>query len=96
MIRPALRFAIAELAAELADGSPAFLLTLVAVGRAVQAPRPCSQGTGTRGGTSRGKGSGSRMRLWECSCAKPVKVRIASDDFAAHCDRCGQAFVRQS
>ncbi|MGH7341870.1 MAG: hypothetical protein ACREKH_15375 [Candidatus Rokuibacteriota bacterium] len=94
MIRPALRHAIARLAAELADGSPAFLLAPSPV--AMRVPRPCSQGTGTRGGKSRGKGSGSRMRLWECQCPKPVKVRVASDDFAAHCDQCGSAFVRKS
>lgn len=36
---------------------------------------------------------GSRLRLWQCGC--PVKVRVASDDFAAHCDVCLGAFVRQ-
>lgn len=36
---------------------------------------------------------GSRLRLWECGCG--VKVRIASDDFHATCDDCGEAFERQ-
>lgn len=36
---------------------------------------------------------GSRLRLWECAC--PVKVRVASDTFAAHCDDCRTPFVRQ-
>jgi hypothetical protein len=49
-------------------------------------------GVGTKGGKSRGKGSGSRLRLWQCECERPVKVRVASDDFRAHCDECGAAF----
>lgn len=65
-----------------------------AIGLPVRKPRPCSLGIGVRGGTSRGVGSGSRMRLWECKCERPVKVRVASDAFAAHCDACGQSFVR--
>ena len=39
------------------------------------------------------KRGGSRYRLWECAC--PVKVRVASDTFAAHCDLCGGPFERQ-
>jgi len=39
-------------------------------------------------------GSGSRLRLWVCDCAKPVKVRVSSDDFRAHCDLCNAAFKR--
>lgn len=35
----------------------------------------------------------TRMRLWECDCApKPVKVRVASNEFKAHCDLCGGGF----
>jgi hypothetical protein len=33
---------------------------------------------------------GSRLRLWQCDC--PVKVRVASDDFAATCDTCDSPF----
>jgi hypothetical protein len=36
--------------------------------------------------------AGSRYRLWECAC--PVKVRVASDAFAAHCDVCRRPFVK--
>jgi hypothetical protein len=54
--------------------------------------RPCPLGIGTRGGKSRGVGSGSRLRLYQCSCHVPVKVRVASDCFEAHCDRCGESF----
>lgn len=56
--------------------------------------RACGQGIGTRGGTSRGKGSGSRLRLYECGCRPAVKVRAARDDLHAHCDDCGKAFNR--
>jgi len=100
MFAPAIRHAIYALAAKISDGSPAFrtyggndgglagLLTMIK-------PRPCSAGIGTKGGKSRGTGSGSRLRLWECECARPVKVRVASDDFRAHCDECGSAFARK-
>jgi hypothetical protein len=56
-------------------------------------PRPCTLGIGTRGGRSRGPGSGSRLRLWQCSCG--VKVRVASDDFRATCERCATSFNRK-
>lgn len=55
-------------------------------------PRPCSQGIGTRGGRSRGTGSGSRLRRHVCGCG--VIVRAARDVLAAHCDLCGSAFTR--
>jgi hypothetical protein len=72
------------------DGRPAFRT------RGGEQPkrRPCQLGIGTRGGKSRGTGSGSRLRLWVCSCERPVKVRVASDDFQATCSRCGHAFKR--
>jgi hypothetical protein len=99
MFAPSIRHAIYALAARIGDGSPAFrtygLGGLAGLFANVK-PRPCSAGIGTKGGTSRGKGSGSRMRLWECECARPVKVRVASDDFRAHCDECESAFARKS
>ncbi len=39
------------------------------------------------------KKPGSRLRLYECQCDEPVKVRIASDVFAARCLVCGELFV---
>lgn len=54
----------------------------------------CQAGIGTRGGKSRGIGSGSRLRLFECDCAKPVKVRLACDDFDAVHNPCGRTFHR--
>lgn len=57
-------------------------------------PRPCGAGIGTRGGKSRGVGSGSRLRLFQCACQRPVKVRIAADNFDAVHNPCGKAFER--
>lgn len=71
------------------DGKP---VAVIARRGGVQGPRPCTMGQGTKGGTSRGAGSGSRLRLWQCQCG--IKVRIASDEFAATCKRCGTDFAR--
>jgi hypothetical protein len=54
--------------------------------------KPCPSAIGSKGGKSRGKGSGSRLRLYECECEKPVKVRVSSDAFEAHCDCCRGPF----
>lgn len=37
---------------------------------------------------------GSRLRLYQCDCEPPVKVRVASDTFAAVCQVCESAFVQ--
>jgi hypothetical protein len=55
-------------------------------------PRPCSHGIGSRGGKSRGKGSGSRLRKWVCGCG--VIARVSRDEFKATCNLCGTAFKR--
>lgn len=34
----------------------------------------------------------NRWRLFECFCAKPVKVRVASDTYDATCGKCGERF----
>ncbi len=36
---------------------------------------------------------GSRLRLYECCCEPPVKVRVASNDFQAVCAHCEQMFT---
>jgi hypothetical protein len=61
-------------------------------GTAVTRARPCSQGVGTRGGKSRGVGSGSRLRKWVCECG--VIARVSSDDFRATCGKCVTSFKR--
>jgi hypothetical protein len=92
-LEPGIRQHLTRLA--VTDGAPAFLGKLGTVAQFKQSGGGCKAGHGTRGGQSRGKGSGSRLRLWECECApKPIKVRVSSDNFQAHCDRCGAAFKR--
>jgi hypothetical protein len=54
--------------------------------------KPCGAGIGVRGGKSRGAGSGSRLRLFECDCVPPVKVRVARDEFDATCNCCDHLF----
>lgn len=91
---PCIREAIAEQAR--LEGRPAFRGQGTNGGRlGTGSARPCSAGVGVRGGKSRGKGSGSRMRKWVCTgCEKPVIARVASDEFLATCGRCGTEFVQ--
>jgi hypothetical protein len=56
--------------------------------------KPCPLGIGTRGGKSRGAGSGSRLRKFTCGCNPPVIARVARDEFNATCNECGTAFKR--
>lgn len=97
LFRPQLRQALYVIARELRDGTPNFWSGLGGTRGTgtVGTARGCRAGQGIRGGTSRGTGSGSRLRLWECHCDKPVKVRIASDDFQATCKVCGTDFERK-
>jgi len=91
--KPAIREAITKLGAPV-DGQPRNLATQF-VGRTFK-PRGCQAGIGTRGGKSRGTGSGSRLRLYECACEpKPFKVRIASDHFDATCNCCKTDFLKR-
>ncbi len=39
------------------------------------------------------KAPGSRLRLYECSCEPPIKLRVASNELDATCNRCGELFV---
>lgn len=59
-----------------------------------QAPkvRPCSAGIGTKGGKSRGIGSGSRLRKYTCDCGQII--RASTDDLAAVHSPCGSTFKR--
>ncbi len=96
---PSIRTSIYKLST-LSDGSPIFGQSARGfVGLPPMRVRPCPLGQGTRGGTSRGKGSGSRMRKFTCGCVNPatgkaIPVRRASDTFNATCHDCGQVFTR--
>jgi hypothetical protein len=79
---PDIREQIAGLTSPL-DGKPAFFGGGSRLG-------VCSAGIGTRGGKSRGKGSGSRLRLYVCQCG--TKVRCASDTLNATCNECHSNF----
>jgi hypothetical protein len=39
------------------------------------------------------KAPGSRLRLYECSCDPPIKLRVASDKLDATCNCCGELFT---
>jgi hypothetical protein len=51
----------------------------------------CSHGIGSRGGKSRGKGSGSRMRKYVCNCGQII--RAATDKLVALHGPCGAQFM---
>lgn len=77
-----------------ADGRPDVSLAKGMGGRPLaRSPRGCPMGQGTRGGKSRGAGSGSRLRRYVCECQpKPVIIRCASDDLRAACLDCEKVF----
>lgn len=77
------------------DGTPSFNHRHDVNGNMLQPKiRPCSAGVGTRGGKSRGVGSGSRLRKFVCQCNPPVIIRASRDELHAHCDICNQQFER--
>lgn len=86
---PEIRYALATMPKP-DDGAP--VASLSGLGINVTRLKPCGAGIGTRGGQSRGQGSGSRLRRFVCDCEPPVIVRVARDEFAAHCDCCNGAF----
>lgn len=85
---PDVRAAIAAIPAP-TEGQP--VATLGQPGGA--APKPCGAGVGTRGGKSRGPGSGTRNHLYHCQCQPPVKVRHGTRTLRAHCDLCSGPFA---
>jgi len=89
MLCPDLRESIASLPRP-NDGAPVKTLASMGLPGSIVI-RPCPAGIGTRGGKSRGVGSGSRLRLWQCSCG--CKARVASDTFEATHTPCNTAFT---
>lgn len=73
------------------DGEPTKDLTLTGRNFVL---RVCGAGIGTKGGKSRGTGSGSRMKLYQCECEPPVKVRHAGNRFDATCNCCNTSFTQ--
>lgn len=90
---PRIRAEIAKLST-LTDGKPVFGGEHRFLGLPPMNLRPCPLGVGTRGGKSRGKGSGSRLRKFVCGCEKPVIARVAAEEFNATCNHCGEQFHR--
>lgn len=76
------------------DGKPKSLWNGQKIGKAKSGPKPCTAAVGVRGGTSRGVGSGSRLRLFLCECEPPLRVRVARDAFNCTCNDCHATFHR--
>lgn len=82
------------------DGTPIFGKAATGfIGLRPAVLKPCPLGIGTRGGKSRGIGSGSRMRKYVCACINPktglpIPVRRACDKWDATCNECGRKLTR--
>lgn len=87
MFHPRIRAQIAELIGQLGDGRPMSAI----YGAAVPTGKPCSAGIGTRGGKSRGVGSGSRLRKYTCACGQIL--RASTDELDATHNPCGTKFT---
>ncbi len=88
---PALRHAIAALISP-TDGKPVGMIGRHRIGKGAKA-RACPVGIGTRGGKSRGIGSGSRLRKYICECEPVIIIRASRDDLAATCNHCEGGFM---
>jgi hypothetical protein len=89
---PELRMALAALDKP-ADGTPAIAAGLLAGMVSSPKNRPCTAGVGVRGGTSRGPGSGSRLRKYVCTHGQII--RASTDELNATCNVCGGKFELQ-
>jgi hypothetical protein len=87
MFHPRIRATIAQLITQLGDGRPMSEI----YGSAVPTGKPCSAGIGTRGGKSRGVGSGSRLRKYTCTCGQII--RASTDELDATHNSCGTKFT---
>lgn len=85
MFAPAIRARLTELG--VSDGAP---VNGSAAGS--RKPGPCTAGIGTRGGKSRGIGSGSRLRKYVADCGQII--RASTDALDATCNCCDSHFHR--
>lgn len=85
MFAPSIRSDIAALIVRLNDGKP----HNPSMGS--MKLRPCSAGIGVRGGKSRGVGSGSRLRKYQCQCGQII--RASTDTLDATHNECGSLFA---
>ncbi len=87
---PAIRLRLAAIRKP-EDGAPRNLVELFALmGKQPPKQRVCSTGVGTRGGKSRGTGSGSRLRKYVCGHGQII--RASTDQLEAHCKHCDTPF----
>ncbi len=91
MFEKSLRDAIVALG-EPIDGRPMNGLITIKIGKRRGKAGPCTAGVGTRGGKSRGIGSGSRMRKYVCGHGQII--RAATDDLDCTCNVCSTRFAR--
>ena len=91
MFDPAIRAAINALPTP-SEGAPVVSFRGAGNGGSSFKPKPCTQGIGTRGGTSRGVGSGSRLRKFVCECEPPIIIRAGRDVLPVTCDCCAAGF----
>lgn len=89
MFVPDIRSEIAALVAKLEGAKPVNMVYGATPGKFQ--PKPCSMGIGTRGGTSRGIGSGSRLRKYTCQCGQII--RAGTDALEAVHKPCGGLFT---
>lgn len=91
----ALRFALAALEKP-TDGAPVCPILSPRTGKPITL-KPCTGGFGTKGGKSRGIGSGSRLLLFQCEGSEghaPTKVRASlGANFDATCNHCRTRFA---
>lgn len=93
MFAPWLREEIAKLGVP-TDGAPLNGVAIMKIGKRKTVVGPCTAGIGTRGGKSRGAGSGSRMRKYVADCGQII--RAATNDLDATCNCCDSKFVQPS
>ena len=73
------------------DGNPTLTLGNLFKHRKGSSVRVCTQGIGTKGGKSRGAGSGSRLRKYVCGHGQII--RASTDTLDCTCNVCDTAFA---